>query len=51
MAYEIIGKYKNFPKEVVDTAEDRKEANYLLSEYRLAYGSEWSLSLKRVKGE
>jgi hypothetical protein len=50
MAYEIIGKYKNMAKEVIDTAEDKKEANYLLGEYRLAYGSEWSLSLKKVRG-
>lgn len=32
MRYEII--YKN---EVIDTAEDLQEANYLVTEYQMAY--------------
>jgi hypothetical protein len=46
--YEIIGTYRG-QKEVLDTAEDRKEAQYLRQEYQLAFGSEWNISIKRSK--
>ena len=36
--------YGNLPKETVDYAETRKEANYLLGEYLLVGGAKYWLS-------
>ena len=47
--YLIMYKYKNFEAEEVDSAEDKQEAENLLSEYRMAYGSEGKLWIKKVK--
>jgi len=47
MEFKIIGKYKSLPVEEIDKAETRKEANYLLQEYRLAFGKDWQLHIKR----
>jgi hypothetical protein len=38
MPISIWFKYPGNPPEVVDTAENEKEAAYLLQEYRMAYG-------------
>jgi len=46
--YEIIGIYKG-QLEVVDEASSIQEANYLLGEYRIAFGKEWSLRIRRLK--
>lgn len=43
MTYYIYGKYQNLPKEIIDEAETEEEANYLLGEYRLAFGSNFLL--------
>lgn len=48
--YEIFGYYQG-NREVIDYAKDAQEAQYLKSEYQLAYGSEWSIGIKKVKGE
>lgn len=45
MVYKIIGRYAGQTEEV-DEAETRKEARYLLNEYRLAFGAGWSLWIK-----
>lgn len=39
--YKIMGKYKSLPAEEIDEAEDISNAEYLLGEYRLAYGCDW----------
>jgi len=36
----IWGKYKNLPIEKIDTC-DKKDAGYLVVEYRIAYGPDW----------
>ena len=38
--YLIMGKYRG-KTEQVDTATGEAEANYLVGEYRMAFGSEW----------
>lgn len=40
--YRIIGKYQASSEEI-DTAKDLKEAEYLVGEYQMAYGKEWSV--------
>jgi hypothetical protein len=41
--FRIMGSYKGTGAEEIDTANDRATADYLLGEYRLAYGAGWSL--------
>lgn len=48
MIYRIYGTYRG-EREEVDSANTHKEALYLLREYRLAFGPEWSLTIKREK--
>ena len=48
--FEIVGKYKNLPAEVIDTADDVNEAHYLRGEYALAYGSEWRVWSRPFRG-
>jgi hypothetical protein len=43
--YKIIGIYRG-KKEVIDTAKDLTEANYLVNEYRMAYGPTWTIYYK-----
>jgi hypothetical protein len=45
--YEIIGIY-NGQKEVIDSAESLTDANYLVTEYKMAFGSDWTIYKKRV---
>lgn len=40
--YQILTKYQNQPWEHCDYAKDNQEKNYLLKEYRMAYGNEFS---------
>jgi len=48
--YEIVGIYsKKF--EVIDTANTLKEANHLLVNYKLAYGSAWHIYLRINKSK
>ena len=46
MTYEIKGRYKDFDWEVIDTAQDKDEGEYLLGEYMMSYGREWDLVLE-----
>jgi len=39
--YEIKGKYKNSSVEVIDETDTEQDANYLLNEYQIAFGSDW----------
>lgn len=43
--YQILCKYQNQPFEHCDYATDKKEKDYLLGEYRLAYGNEFSFKV------
>ena len=47
--YAIMGKYLNHAAGEIDTAEGDQGADYLIDEYRLAYGSGWSLWKKRIQ--
>ena len=49
MKYRIMYKYENEEPEEIDTAEDTKEAIYLLNEYRLAYRGMRGVSLWKEK--
>lgn len=42
-AYTIFGSYQGSSKEAIDTADDEKTAEYLVGEYKLAYGSNWNI--------
>ena len=46
--YSIIGVYKGNP-EVIDTADTMKDAIYLMQEYAMSFGHEWSINIKRNK--
>ncbi len=43
--YKIIASSK-YGKEEIDTAETLQEAKYLVNEYRLAYGPEFTIYIK-----
>ena len=45
--YVIYGKALGIPREEIDTAKDKKELNYLLGEYQMAYGPGWSFTHKQ----
>ena len=50
MGYNIIGESK-YGREIIDTAKDKKEAEYLIKEYRMAYGKEWSIYSKYINNK
>lgn len=43
-----MGSTRGEPWETIDEADTRQEANRLLAEYRMAYGPEWRLCIKKV---
>lgn len=45
--YKIWGKYENCPWEVVDEFATRREAELMLTEYRLAFGRGWLLEIRK----
>ena len=47
MAYYILANSK-YGKEVVDEAKDLEEAEYLVVEYQLAYGSEFTVWYEEI---
>lgn len=49
MKYEILGKYGYHDWEVIDEAENVTDANYLVQEYAMAYGSEWRIRVRKVR--
>lgn len=44
--YNIVGEHKG-EKEVIDTSEQLSQANYMLTEYRMAFGPEWTLWIEK----
>ena len=44
--WHIIGIYRG-ESEIIDTAESKDEANQLVTEYRMAFGSDWII--KKVR--
>ena len=44
--YKIVAKSR-YGVEIVDEAKTRSEAIYLANEYRMAYGSEFSIYIKK----
>ena len=49
MEYQIFGKYFNGQWELIDVAETKRDRDYLLGEYQLAYGVGWSWKVKVVR--
>ena len=47
--YRIVGSYQGKPEEVIDRFRTRKEAELMLAEYSLAFGSGWTLYIKGPK--
>lgn len=47
--YIILGSYKNGDPETLDEAEDLKTARYLVSEYRLSFGTCWTIKIVRKR--
>jgi hypothetical protein len=48
--YQILGTYRG-ESEVLDEADSREDAEYLLGEYQMAFGPEWTIKLvKRRDG-
>lgn len=46
MKYVIMGRYKDrFEEKIDQTDQSRDYAEYLLNEYRLAFGSTWTLRI------
>lgn len=50
MAIKIWGRYRGRTEEL-DTAPNEKEADYLVREYRMAYGAEWLVWKGRKKND
>ena len=48
--YLVVGRYKNNPYEVIDGADSHPDAMYLMKEYKLAYGNEWTLDVRYNTG-
>ena len=46
--YKIYGTYKG-NRELIDEADDLNSALYLKGEYQLAYGSEWTITIKKER--
>ena len=45
--YEIIGTRKlTQANEIIDTATTKQEANFLLFNYQLSFGIEWTLTIR-----
>ena len=44
--YNIIGT-SQYGKEIIDTADSKKEAEFMVREYQLAFGSDFNIIYKR----
>lgn len=49
MVIRIWGRYKKNAPEVIDEASSQKDADYLVGEYRMAYGRDWIVWAGRKK--
>jgi len=49
MGYTIIGVYKG-EKEEIDRADHKRDAEYLVREYQLAFGRDWIIYFKKDRG-
>ena len=41
--WKIMGKYRNSSAEEIDTAKNENDAEYLVGEYLMAFGSGWRI--------
>ena len=44
--YKIVGTYKGQTEDVETDIETMEDADYLLGEYRLAFGNNWTLAIE-----
>jgi len=49
--YQIYAKLEGKDWELIDTAETEKDLDYMLGEYRLAYGKGWTWRVEEVEDE
>ena len=49
MKYNIYTKYKNDSWEYCDSATTKEDKNYLLNEYKIAFGNDFKFKVKRIK--
>jgi len=48
MIYKLYGTYKG-NRELIDQADTLAEAQYMQSEYQLAFGNEWLITIKKER--
>ena len=48
MRYIIHGAHPEYGSEDLDEADDRAEAETLAADYRVAFGPEWRITIRRV---
>ena len=48
MTFVIMGKCEGLPWENIDETETQDDLDYLLGEYKLAFGSGWQFKIKEV---
>lgn len=41
--FKIMGRYKNQTEEIETEIESMQDAEYMLTEYQIAFGSDWTL--------
>jgi len=46
--YKIVGSYKAGDYEEIDIAHGEENKEYLVSQYRLAYGTNWHIAAYRI---
>ena len=46
--FKIVGTYKG-EKEDLDIAKTKDEAEYLLKNYKMAFGKDWVIEIKEIK--
>lgn len=49
MTYEIWGKYFNGQWELIDATESKRDCDYLINEYSVAFGIGWSFKVERKR--
>ena len=47
--FQIMGKPKGGEWEDLDTADDEDERDYLIDEYRTAFGPDWTIEAKEIR--
>jgi hypothetical protein len=46
--YKIYGTYQG-NRELIDSTDTKADAEYLAAEYQLAYGNQWTITIKKER--